>query len=397
MFIFDSWGEESIIKSQELTAKLPSAFQVTAMYAGTSPKDAGETEGDQDSQVYGKMAGADGFDQSQPDIVRPTRIDPDAPPFGSQNPYLYKGAGNFVTSETFGYGHGIPFNAVDFVEIIKRYTQNNEDGQKVVPNSKKKAQKTFKARTSVPIQNFFKAKDEGTLYDENGDLIDNPDEDILHKTVMGNVLSGNTQLLVDPNTGQLIDSSIPIEAIEKAQSDTDLYPVELSISIDGIGGIFPGNVFHINYIPKRFRDFCVFQIVTVNQSVSADNWTTDITGLLRVASNLITEKATYLLNDTIEAKDSTDSGSTSTEKPKKIPKSDSAQETPKTKKVELIPKYLEVRVNTTTDLFGNATYHAYIKQATTETPPRIITGQGTSNIGTEAALIKAEEHAQSQI
>ena len=214
---------------------------------------------------------------------------------------------------------------------------------------------------------------------------------------MGNVLSGNTQLLVDPNTGQLIDSSIPIEAIEKAQSDTDLYPVELSISIDGIGGIFPGNVFHINYIPKRFRDFCVFQIVTVNQSVSADNWTTDITGLLRVASNLITEKATYLLNDTIEAKDSTDSGSTSTEKPKKIPKSDSAQETPKTKKVELIPKYLEVRVNTTTDLFGNATYHAYIKQATTETPPRIITGQGTSNIGTEAALIKAEEHAQSQI
>lgn len=397
MFIFDSWGEESIIKSQELTAKLPSAFQVTAMYAGTSPKDAGETEGDQDSQVYGKMAGADGFDQSQPDIVRPTRIDPDAPPFGSQNPYLYKGAGNFVTSETFGYGHGIPFNAVDFVEIIKRYTQNNEDGQKVVPNSKKKAQKTFKARTSVPIQNFFKAKDEGTLYDENGDLIDNPDEDILHKTVMGNVLSGNTQLLVDPNTGQLIDSSIPIEAIEKAQSDTDLYPVELSISIDGIGGIFPGNVFHINYIPKRFRDFCVFQIVTVNQSVSADNWTTDITGLLRVASNLITEKATYLLNDTIEAKDSTDSGSTSTEKPKEIPKSDSAQETPKTKKVELIPKYLEVRVNTTTDLFGNATYHAYIKQATTETPPRIITGQGTSNIGTEAALIKAEEHAQSQI
>ena len=60
--------------------------------------------------------------------------------------------------------------------------------------------------------------------------------------------------------------------------------MNLSIEIDGEGGIFPGNVFHVSYIQERFKEFCVFQIFSVNHTISAESWVTSIEGKLRVAS-----------------------------------------------------------------------------------------------------------------
>jgi len=56
----------------------------------------------------------------------------------------------------------------------------------------------------------------------------------------------------------------------------------LEITIDGIGGIVPGNAFHVDYIPDRYKEFCVFQAIKVDHSVSAGGWTTTIKGLPRV-------------------------------------------------------------------------------------------------------------------
>ena len=79
----------------------------------------------------------------------------------------------------------------------------------------------------------------------------------------------------------------------------------MSIEIDGVGGIFPGNCFHVNYIQQRFKEFCVFQIFGVNQNVSKENWSTEIVGKLRVATGLIYEnlKDTTPQNPNQETKD----------------------------------------------------------------------------------------------
>ena len=285
MYVFDSWGERSIVKSQDLSVKLPSAFAITAMYAGTSPPGSGETEGDKDAAATGKLLGTDGVDESQKDMIRPSRIDPDKPAYGTQNPYNLQGAGDNVSNEFFGNEKGVQFSGLDLSSILERARESKEKSDEEKKKDKQK-EKSSKARTLEPMKKFFKARQEGQLYDEDGNLKEDIKNDELYKTVMGNIISGNTQVLVGSD-GALLDGSVDIELLESASGTTDLVPIELSITIDGIGGIFPGNVFHVNYIPKRYKEFCAFQIISVSQNVSKDGWTTDIKGQVRVASDKV--------------------------------------------------------------------------------------------------------------
>jgi hypothetical protein len=66
------------------------------------------------------------------------------------------------------------------------------------------------------------------------------------------------------------------------ESGDPMIPIELEITIDGIGGIVPGNAFHVDYIPDRYKKFCVFQAIKVDHSVAGGGWTTTIKGLPRV-------------------------------------------------------------------------------------------------------------------
>tara|TARA_A100001201_G_scaffold47598_1_gene47782 strand:+ start:599 stop:3592 length:2994 start_codon:yes stop_codon:yes gene_type:complete len=60
-----------------------------------------------------------------------------------------------------------------------------------------------------------------------------------------------------------------------------LIPLELELEIDGIGGIYPGNAFHSTYLPQRYQDNTVFQIMSVNHSVSETGWTVTLIGKMR--------------------------------------------------------------------------------------------------------------------
>ncbi len=282
MYVFESWGDASIVKTQSLSAKLPSSFAVTAMYAGTSKTGTETTQGDGDGSIVGLM-NKDGKDVSQLDIVEPSKL---SGKFGSVNPYRLEFAGDMsgtATNRLFGVGKGIEFTLIDWKKLIKQYQKDLEDRKKEEKETKDK--KTDKkanasAKTDAPITNFFKAFDAKELYDDNGNLKEDLSDDILHKRVMNNAIGG------------MISKGVNISeekkaAMEKAQKSTDLYPIELEIEIDGIGGIYPGNVFHVSYLPNRFKNFCVFQVMSVDQSISAGVWTTKLGGQIRVASQAI--------------------------------------------------------------------------------------------------------------
>jgi len=51
-----------------------------------------------------------------------------------------------------------------------------------------------------------------------------------------------------------------------------------TMSMDGIAGIFPGNIYTSNYLPDKFRNDCYFFIQNASQTVDASTWTTEITG-----------------------------------------------------------------------------------------------------------------------
>ena len=61
----------------------------------------------------------------------------------------------------------------------------------------------------------------------------------------------------------------------------------------------------MNYIQERFKNFCVFQCFGVTHNVSKENWSTELTGVLRVATGLVYENLRNkpLINPTLTSKD----------------------------------------------------------------------------------------------
>lgn len=57
---------------------------------------------------------------------------------------------------------------------------------------------------------------------------------------------------------------------------TPLYPLEISVGIDGIAGILPGHCFVLDNVPKLYKKTGVFQVVEVGHDISADDWTTNL-------------------------------------------------------------------------------------------------------------------------
>jgi len=61
-----------------------------------------------------------------------------------------------------------------------------------------------------------------------------------------------------------------------------LTPLSVSFSIPGIGGISMYDLFAVDYLPKRYRDYGLFQVNSVDHTLSPSGWDTKLSGLLRV-------------------------------------------------------------------------------------------------------------------
>ena len=55
-------------------------------------------------------------------------------------------------------------------------------------------------------------------------------------------------------------------------------PVEVSLTLDGIGGLKVGDLFSVDYLPQLYRKHCYFMISNIGHSVSTSGWETTITG-----------------------------------------------------------------------------------------------------------------------
>jgi len=57
-------------------------------------------------------------------------------------------------------------------------------------------------------------------------------------------------------------------------------PVEVSLTLDGIGGLKVGDLFDVDYLPELYRKHCYFMISNIGHSVSTTGWETTITGVM---------------------------------------------------------------------------------------------------------------------
>ena len=53
-------------------------------------------------------------------------------------------------------------------------------------------------------------------------------------------------------------------------------PLQVALTIQGIGGIKIGDLFYLRYLPKKYRDFCHFMVVNVEHEISTTGWTTKL-------------------------------------------------------------------------------------------------------------------------
>jgi len=68
-------------------------------------------------------------------------------------------------------------------------------------------------------------------------------------------------------------------------------PLQLSLSLQGIGGIKVGDLFYVNYLPKKYREFCHFMVVNVEHEISTTGWTTKLDSRMIVDIPTLLEKS----------------------------------------------------------------------------------------------------------
>jgi hypothetical protein len=318
LFVFPSWGEKSIVKNQSLNSKVPSAMAVTAMYAGTVKEGHEEAATPAGQALAALTAKKTAKDISQEAIKHANRVG-EIEPFGSTNPYgdidgvefsSDKNKDTAIPSgETFGHNHGVAFK-LDREALIKYYKdkiktsgKKAEDAEKAKKEAEKQIKAVAKEQASTDaskkmFENMMKSpagvtstekskywpwnwadKITFSLYNREGDLEEVPEYHVFIRETMIEYIHGST---------------VPVGTTEddKAKVLADTVPdpmiaLELEITIDGTGGIIPGNCFQVDYIPETFKKFVVFQAIEVSHNISSDNWTTTIRGPMRVAMDRI--------------------------------------------------------------------------------------------------------------
>jgi len=61
-----------------------------------------------------------------------------------------------------------------------------------------------------------------------------------------------------------------------------ILPIKVSLSIHGISSLIPGDLFRIDYLPQKYREYVYFQITKVSHDISSSTWTTTLETVMRL-------------------------------------------------------------------------------------------------------------------
>ena len=78
---------------------------------------------------------------------------------------------------------------------------------------------------------------------------------------------GNFSQYFKGTMNYIINSSLEEGSDSLIQTSQPLLPVKLSMELDGIGGLRVGDLFKVDYLPQKYRDFCFFMITKIDHSI----------------------------------------------------------------------------------------------------------------------------------
>ena len=309
VFFFPVWDHRSMVKSQNITSKVPNAMALATMYGvgfdelktmGASPIEATPKEGAalagmfKDYHIKNPNVNMDNINialkQDGYDKVGASGTEPLSKDGGDEDLRAW-------FNDTSGHGGGSSYLQKTYNEKINKITEQIDVHKRT----------DFSADTEITLQLGdksipFPLPEQMKLYpdiykqiittgDEKSDILQGIYSSKYHKDGrMKQQFITSIRSLIHGTGKKNIDTKKPL-----------LIPLDLELTIDGIGGIIPGNSFHSSYLPERYQEETLFQAFDINHTVDGSGWTTAITGKMRTTlEKAIQTKDTYTIRETME-------------------------------------------------------------------------------------------------
>ena len=340
VFFFPVWQHDSIVKDQNVSCTIPNSVAISVMYGANAPKI--DTQGAVENEANDEGAqGAGGMGKSQNDGGDLENLQ-----IVFHNPNIEK----YGVDSELEYDRGGLRNKGDNLQIsLKDYFTDEKTRDLVDKRSKEikeEKDKEINAASAGRLNTFL---DEDINNSLPPPLLSSLEPDV-RKKLLRDIVAGDKKLKPEKFGGlsdfqqlysakfddngrmkqEFIDSIVynttySTRTVKTKTSELDkplLLPIEIELSIDGIGGILPFQSFHSTYLPKRYQDEALFQIFSVNHTVDSSQWTTTIGGKMRTTFKNIykTEIQEVEKADVLEQFNKAQKASTATELKKKINK-----------------------------------------------------------------------------
>ena len=85
----------------------------------------------------------------------------------------------------------------------------------------------------------------------------------------------------------LINDALEPDTDSNIREQQVIIPIEVDMTIDGISGLLPGDIFKVDYLPKIYREFTYLQVMSVEHTVSTSGWETKIGAAMRLDPKFI--------------------------------------------------------------------------------------------------------------
>ena len=281
VFEFPAWEKESIVKSQDLKVSIPNEMAITALYsANEHMRNFGlydESRGSVEAQKLSKYLRLDdkGKDISKKSISN--RLSELSPIITSKN-LTISGDGENETGK-HRYTEPDTFLTLLNNELLRSIGKNPISAETIeldVTPGTEEDSTALASRLNKGILQMKKSflNDGGSYYNNKGTLKE--DDPYNMRRIMEYELNYHTNAVQTnyPTINGLLD---------------------LSLTIDGTAGIFPGNSYISKYLPKAWQARTtgkgageypiLFQATDVSHDISSDGWNTMISGMPRMNHN----------------------------------------------------------------------------------------------------------------
>tara|TARA_Y100000004_G_scaffold195230_1_gene261732 strand:- start:118 stop:4122 length:4005 start_codon:yes stop_codon:yes gene_type:complete len=294
LFKFPSFKIGSIVKTQNLEFKIPDAQAVTILYGANKEK------GQSDSSAKSRLD----------KLFRLDKVDSDKDPYAdkflesletsnfkvkdevigeaTQSIVVSRQVGSYQSDENSKIveGEGISLNIKESSYEWKRYLPDVEKTEKPDSNPK--------TTTNYEVDNFGNLKYVTRKITKDGK---NPISETVNKTFYS-YDSTNKTLILESNAQGALNSYINASSPTAEYDVNSLIPADLTLEIDGTGGIIPGDIIQTDYIQNKYKapisftdsggnrtdagPLTYFQLFGVTQKIDPSGWKTELTSKMRI-------------------------------------------------------------------------------------------------------------------